>query len=303
MKPRVPERLAQIPSGQVLALKTVTIPPYITTNTTLLGEKDFIIVDPATTDETDRDFLIQIVQERLNLGHQCLGSYLTHHHGDHIAAAPVLKQKFGIPIFAYLHAEASYPFAIDHALKHEQMIPIDKKPVKIFYTPGHASTHVVFYEPTDQTLIAGDMITDLGTILIPPEEGSLKIYLESLLKLCDLPLKHVVPAHGNVIKKDPKKFLLRSVSHRYQRIIGILQVLAKSKAELDIGAITKAIYHGSIDPSLLVFAEVSVMSSLTYLEDKHAVKKNGNAWLLASETEEADIKALVKQIDDRLGYA
>ena len=89
-----PPKIMAIPDGQVLALKTFTVPPYTTTNTTIWGTHDFIIIDPATTDEHDLDLLTGLVEQRLRLGHRALGIYVTHHHGDHIGAVVPLREKF-----------------------------------------------------------------------------------------------------------------------------------------------------------------------------------------------------------------
>ncbi len=45
------------------------------------------------------------------------------------------------------------------------------------HTPGHARGHLCFYEARTGTLISGDNIVGLGSVLIDPPEGNMRDYL------------------------------------------------------------------------------------------------------------------------------
>jgi glyoxylase-like metal-dependent hydrolase (beta-lactamase superfamily II) len=256
------------------------VPPYTTTNTVIYGRKNFIVIDPGTTDKHDQEILINRINERLAHGDIFIGAYLTHHHGDHIGAATLLRDRYSIPIYAHEKSHNSLAFEIDKFLINNQEIILDSNIIiKILHTPGHAETHIVFYDPINYILIAGDMITSKGTILIPPESGCLKIYLQSLKFLSTLKLEAIIPAHGEAITNNAANFLREALIHRYKRIIAILETLERAPKALDATEITQAVYHSNIDDSLLFFAQLSVESTLSFLRDLSLADKINYRWV------------------------
>lgn len=283
--------LARFRKAEILSLHTATVPPYTTTNTILYGEKNFLVIDPATKDKSHQDFLINHIQARLPKSHTFLSVLLTHHHGDHTGAAEILRETFKVPILAHPRLADQVDFSIDKEINEGDEIKFDNNNcMKALYTPGHADSHLVFFDEQEGYLVAGDMITDRGTILIPPNNGSLKIYLQSLNRLSALPLKAVIPAHGQCIVDRPRHFLLRAIKHRLERILEIAKVLESAQPTMDATDITNAVYKRHIADNLMFFAQLSVESSLHWLKENHLAVFEAYRWRLS------DIFAAQKQL-------
>lgn len=303
-----PEKMAQIGKAEILSLTTMTLPPYTATNTVLYGNRSFVVIDPGTKKEDQRAILATRIRERLDRGDQIKGICLTHHHGDHTGCAEWLREHFKAPIIAHQTAIGQVRFDIDILVSHPYEISLDQDATLIaLHSPGHARDHLVFYDEHDQVLIAGDMITDKGTILVPPISGSLSIYLESLQLLTTLAIKTLVPAHGEVITDEPQQFLLKAMRHRYERIRAVLETLiAHSSKPLDATDITVLVYRGNISDDLLTFAQLSVESILRYLHERKLVCNIDHKWQAAPNAHELKRTTLldaVKQINERLGNA
>ena len=65
-------------------------------------------------------------------------------------------------------------------------------------------------------LIAGDMLSGFGTIVIDPPEGDMTDYLESLERLAELRPRFLFPAHGPVLD-DAEGKLRACARHRLWR--------------------------------------------------------------------------------------
>lgn len=274
-----PKNITTIGNAEVLPLNTQTIPPYTTTNTIIYGKNRFIVIDPATKDQEHQCFLKEHIMRRIDSGHTLLGIYLSHHHSDHVGAADILSKFFHTPIFAHKNAREHLSFDIHHHLNDGDKIIFDEQEtINVLYTPGHTDSHVVFYEQKTGALIAGDMITDSGTILIPPDHGSLRIYLKSLDRLCKLKLSVIFPAHGRAITKTPNVFLQSALEHRVARINQTLNAIRHSDVALDSLSLAQKIYGCTIEASLMPFAKLSLESGIKFLLEDGLIKRCGNKW-------------------------
>src|SRR5262249_11827049 len=152
------------------------------------------------------------------------------HHGDHTRGALGIAERFSVPIMAHKNALHHLKFKVDKILADgEVIIRDDHICLKALFTPGHADDHLAYYDEPNEFLIAGDMITDRGTVLIPPLQGDLATYLKSLTALSLLRLKVIVPAHGHAIVDKATTFLLLAMKHRYERINAALSALSKAQ--------------------------------------------------------------------------
>jgi endoribonuclease LACTB2 len=299
------ENMARIGCAEILPLKTVTVPPYTTTNAVIYGHKSFVVIDPGSPDHEQQLLLIERLSARIDEGHDFLGVLLTHHHGDHTKGALKISKDFSVPIMAHDNARHHLSFTVDRVLFDQEVVFLeDNLSVQARYTPGHADDHMVYYDELNGVLIAGDMITDRGTVLIPPLQGDLKTYLESLDSLTTLKLKIIIPAHGKAIIEKPLEFLLKALKHRYERISSVFDVLCvTNQATLDATDITHKVYGTSIPDNVMIFAQLSVESSLQWLNDNGLVKKVDHRWLVASRDNAAKDKVILcaqRQIDERL---
>ena len=97
---------------------------------------------------------------------------LTHGHFDHIGAAKILKNHFGIKIYAYheekqilesdMNLGRSFGMPIsgraDEYLKDGEVITIDGISFKVIHTPGHTVGSCCFYIEESKMLFSGDTL-------------------------------------------------------------------------------------------------------------------------------------------------
>ena len=73
-------------------------------------------------------------------------------------------------------------------------------------------------------LFTGDTVLGTGSVFIPPGEGSLSAYLESLRRLQELDLEVLCPGHGPYVW-DPHAKLDECLSHRLDRERRLLEAI------------------------------------------------------------------------------
>jgi ribonuclease/clavin/mitogillin len=102
----------------------------------------------------------------------------------------------------------------------------------VLHTPGHAPGHICLFDPERRTLIAGDMVANGSTILIPPEDGGdMAAYLDQLRRLDALDATTVLPAHGEPID-DPHALFAYYIKHRLMREEKVLAAWNARRAAL-----------------------------------------------------------------------
>jgi len=142
------------------------------------------------------------------------GVVLTHSHPDHSeAAAPLAERAGGVPIVLPDGGAQVGPF-------------------RAIATPGHSPDHVCLL--LGRLCFAGDTVMGQGSVFIPPGEGSLASYLDSLRVLLELDLEVLCPGHGPYVR-DPRAKLREYLEHRLERerlLLDALEGGARSEGEL-----------------------------------------------------------------------
>jgi glyoxylase-like metal-dependent hydrolase (beta-lactamase superfamily II)/8-oxo-dGTP pyrophosphatase MutT (NUDIX family) len=229
-----PMRKIELRDGiAMLPVRTRTLPPAATTNAYLLGRGEAVLVDPGSDlpEEIDR-LHAALGAAHAQDGRRVVEIWLTHHHPDHVAGAAEMQRRLDVPIAA--HRETAKRLgdrlSIARELADEQRIELagrspggaprepsgDSMTFRVLHTPGHARGHLCFFEETQGSLICGDLVAGIGTIVIDPPEGDMTHYLASLERMADLPPRTLFPAHGPAIEDAPGK-LREYVAHRLRR--------------------------------------------------------------------------------------
>ena len=134
------------------------------------------IVDPA--EEAPCIAAIEAAGGRLDM------ILLTHHHGDHIAAAEPLRAKYGARIVG-AKADAHRLPSLDRAVVEGDTVKIGNATALVFETPGHTRGHIAYYFVAEAALFCGDTLFSLGCGRFL--EGTAEEMFASLAKLAALP--------------------------------------------------------------------------------------------------------------------
>jgi hydroxyacylglutathione hydrolase len=117
-------------------------------------------------------------------GWQPTALWITHHHGDHVAANLALKQKFGLTIIGP-RAEAEKIPGIDQEVSEGDRLRIGAETAVVIDTPGHTAGHVSYHLPGSGLAFVGDTLFAIGCGKVieckPP------VMFQSLEKLAGLP--------------------------------------------------------------------------------------------------------------------
>lgn len=260
------------PGFTIFPVRTPTLPPATHTNCFLIGGNEIVIIDPASPYEEEQKSLADFVDTLLSEGRKIKEIILTHLHQDHTGGVNALAKYLNVPIASHRTTAESVKdeIKVDRFIAGEEIITLEGKGyiptinLKALHTPGHARGHLCFYEATTGTLITGDNVVGLGSVLIAPPEGNMKDYLASLERLRSLPdLTLLFGSHGPAIA-NPYAKIDEYISHRIEREANILKAI-KTGAKT-IKEIVEKVYT-DVHPKALPLAEKAVEAHLEKLVD------------------------------------
>lgn len=192
---------------------------------------------------------------------------LTHRHRDHMGGVPQLRDRFpDIRVSKLIHRDPALPGSMEHVPDGTTLVG-EGVSLRALYTPGHASDHLCYYLEEEKAIFTGDLILGGTTTVIPPEDGDLGDYLDSLRKLQALDVKRIYPAHGPVIEDAPAK-IQEYIDHRLMRERQILEALGHGLRT--IPEIVARVYV-DVSPALHGAAGMSVHSHLVKLKRERRV--------------------------------
>ncbi|HET6347391.1 MAG TPA: MBL fold metallo-hydrolase, partial [Myxococcota bacterium] len=248
-----------------LALKTITLPPATHTNCYLLGTKEVIVVDPGTPFADEQERLVGYLEHLRGQGSRLREIWVTHYHADHIGAADLLRQRYGLPVAAHTDTRAALGDAlrVDRQITDGETLTLaDGASWQALDTPGHAHGHLCFHETRRGHLLSGDNILGMGTSVVPPSpEGSMVDYLASLRRVQRLNLGMIFPGHGPPVAAASGK-IAQYLAHRQDREAKILDALRSPASPRELVAQV----YTDVDPSLHALAESTVRAHLEKLE-------------------------------------
>ena len=248
----------------LVPVRTPTLPPATHTNCYVIGGDEVIVVDPASPYTEEQEVLDRILDKRT-----IREIWLTHLHADHVSGAMHLKEKRNVKIAAHPITKRDLKgiVEVDRTFAENERVELDGKPgwiLNILHTPGHARGHVCIFEEKNGSLITGDLVAGLGTIVIDPPEGHMATYMDSLRRMQSLPVTALFPAHGPVMANAKEK-IQEYLNHRMERERKILQAWERGrKRPRDI---VEDVYT-DVSPVMYGLAERSVVAHLEKLREE-----------------------------------
>ncbi len=234
------------------------------TNTYLIGEGPFLVIDPGPEDVVHHERIIAATQGRIE------AVIATHTHPDHSPCAATLAREIGAPMWgrAAPHLDGHDPTFIPHReLMDGDVLTIGKFTLRVLHTPGHASNHLCFLLQKSTLLFTGDHLMQGATVVIAPPDGDMIHYLDSLQRLLNESVTRLAPGHGEVMN-DAHAEIARVIAHRLKREQKVLHHLTDDALAFD--ALLAHVYD-DVNPRLLPLARCSLQAHLLKLERESCV--------------------------------
>jgi ribonuclease/clavin/mitogillin len=257
-------------------VRTPTKPPATHTNCYLIyTSQELIVIDPGSAYEDEQQALASCVAELIAEGRTLKEIVLTHMHPDHVGGVNALREQLGGETIVAAHRLTAEPLAgavpVDRFIEDNELIQLNGLPeirLRAMHTPGHARGHLCFYEKRTGTLISGDNIVGLGSVLIDPPEGNMRDYLNSLQRMGELSnLSVIFGGHGPAIG-NPYEKIDEYISHRLEREQNILKAVAQG-ASTPKNIVARV--YTDVSPKAHLMAERAVLAHLEKLIQDGAV--------------------------------
>lgn len=251
---------------QLFPVRTPTLLPATHTNSYALGARQLLLVEPSTPYEDEQRAWIEWARALASSGRELVAVVATHHHPDHVGGAALLSKELGLPLWAHAETASRIDAPVARHLVDGEELALDgPRPEvwRVLHTPGHAPGHVCLFEPRSRTVVVGDMVASVGTILIAPGDGDMRLYLAQLDRLGALDASVALPAHGDPIDA-PTALFAHYVKHRLAREEKIFGFLERSTAALDAGELV-ALSYDDVPTAIWPIAKLSVEAHLEKL--------------------------------------
>jgi glyoxylase-like metal-dependent hydrolase (beta-lactamase superfamily II) len=248
------------------------------TNTYLVGTgAERILLD---TGSGLAEYLPVLEQALTQAGCRIQEIVLTHGHPDHIGgAASVMEQHGALRVSKRPHARFDEPHPVDvTAIDDGDIVRTEGATLRAMHMPGHASDHLCFMLEEERSVFSGDNVLGVGTTVIPPEDGDLLDYMNSLERLLQEEPTVIYPAHGPRIDDGVAK-TREYIAHRLAREDQIIAAIREGNAT--IPEIVELVYAAYPDP-LKMAARASVCSHLQKLEREGRVQRDGDQPIAAA---------------------
>ncbi|HEY0762393.1 MAG TPA: MBL fold metallo-hydrolase [Pyrinomonadaceae bacterium] len=264
-------RITFRPNYICFPVRTPTRPPATHTCCYLVhNSKEILVFDPGSPYEDEQQALASCLDEMIGEGRRVREIIITHLHPDHVGGVNALKAHLGgtVPIAA--HAKTAATLAdihVDRLIEDNDLLTLVGEPqitLRALHTPGHALGHLCFHDADRGVLLSGDNIVGVGSVLIDPPEGNMRIYLDSLERMRSLPnLSVLLGGHGPAVA-TPYQKIDEYISHRLERERNILEaVRAGATTPKEIVAHV----YTDVSPKAYGMAERAVIAHLEKLKD------------------------------------
>jgi glyoxylase-like metal-dependent hydrolase (beta-lactamase superfamily II) len=243
------------------------------TNTYVIDTGDrCLVIDPGPDDEVHIGRIIGATGGRI------AAVLCSHSHPDHSPGAVALRRLTGAPVLGRAAPDDGYQdetYAPDGSLEEGQAFDADGGTLRVLHTPGHASNHVCFLLEPQGWLLTGDHLMSGSTVVILPPDGSMRLYLQSLVRLRTLPLAALLPGHGGAIL-DPLAEIDRVIAHRSMREDKVVAALRRAGVA-SVDELLPVVYDDT-PLALHRLARFSLLAHLQKLLEDERAQADGATW-------------------------
>jgi glyoxylase-like metal-dependent hydrolase (beta-lactamase superfamily II) len=269
LTPGRPVRIA--PAVQRLVAPNASMMTGPGTNTYLLGDPPFGVIDPGP-DDAGHLATIQRHAPGLEL------IFITHTHGDHSTGAKALAAATGAKLVGRKppnDGRQDETFAPDLQPHRDQCFPLAFGMLRAIDTPGHASNHICYFYEDEALLFTGDHVLEGITPVIIPPDGDMAAYLEALRRLKSYAPQAIAPGHGRVIQ-SPIAAIDALIAHREKREAKVVAALRK----VGTGTLDTLIplVYDDVKPELHNLARLTLEAHLIKLAREGRAVHEGETW-------------------------
>lgn len=242
------------------------------TNTYVVGTERPVVIDPGCDDTGHLERVLEVA------GDEVSRIVCTHSHPDHSPGARWLKERTGAPVHGLPAPDDGHQdpgYAPDAGLAHGERIEAGGEALRALHTPGHASNHVCLLLEEAGLLFTGDHLMSGSTVIIIPPDGSMRLYLESLRELRELPVAALAPGHGALMPNAVAE-IERVIGHRLAREEKLARALGSRRAAT-LEDVLPDVYD-DVPKFMHVYARYSLLAHAVKLVEEGRARVEGEVY-------------------------